>query len=321
MLNIKYPALYCPFPSAINPHYEAAYQHTLEWVRSFNIVTDESVYQRWRAINFSGWAARVYPHAPLEVLEICSDFTVWSFLADDELEEAGISKRPESLPLVQARYLDILKGAELTDSDTLLARALRDIRQRLLQHARSEWMLCFTAHIEDFFKGVLWEALNHSQGIRPDVATYIQIRELTIGSGLFFSLLHLTARLALPSEVMEHPMVKRLNLVANHIVGWMNDICSAEKEIREGSVHNLVVALQHQYQIPLQEAFERAAELHDAQVRTFIELSAHLPSFGAEIDANLQRYLSGLRFMMRGSLDWCLQSGRYWHTETMPSAA
>lgn len=308
---MKLPALSCPFTSGTNLHSETVYQHTLEWVRSFNLVTDESVYQHWRALNFSGWAAGAYPHASLEVLQICSDCLVWFTLLDDESEKAEIIKQPESLLLAHTRFLDILKGAELTDSDTPLARSWQDIRQRLLHYATSEWMLRFIGHTEEYFKGLLWEALNNSQGIRPDVATYIQIRELTMGAGQFFELIHLAERSALSSEVMEQPIVKRLNLVANHVVGWMNDIFSAEKEIREGQTHNLVVVLQHEYQISLQEALERATSLFNAEVQIFIELSTQLPSFGAKMDAYLQCYLSGLRFLIRSCMDWSLETRRY----------
>jgi 5-epi-alpha-selinene synthase len=272
-------------------------------------------------MNLPGWSAHTYPHAPLEILEIISEFMILMFLFDDECEKAAISKRSEWLAPTHARFVDILKGAELTDSDTLFARALADIRPRLLQYATSEWMLRFTGCVEDYFKGVLWEATNYSQEITLDVATYIQLGHLASGADFCFVFLYLTEQLALPFEVMEHPIVKRLYLAACHIAGWANDIFSAEKEIREGWDHNLVVILQNEHQLSLQEAIERAASLHDVEVRTFIELSAQLPSFGAEIDAELQRYLSALRFLMRGSLDWQQESLRYRPTETTPLAA
>jgi hypothetical protein len=34
MLNIKLPALYCPFSSVMNQYVEAAGQHSLDWGRS-----------------------------------------------------------------------------------------------------------------------------------------------------------------------------------------------------------------------------------------------------------------------------------------------
>jgi 5-epi-alpha-selinene synthase len=311
MLNIKYPALYCPFPSAINPHSEATYQHSLEWVRSFNLVTDESVYQRWRDLDLSGWAVYCCPQVSLEALKIISDCTVYLFLLDDECESAGASKQLEWLAAKQTRLIDILKGAELTDSDTLFAHALQNIRQRLLQFGTSEWMLGFTEEIERHLKGVLWEALNNSQGITPDLATYRQIRPLTCGLIPFFRLTLFAERIDLPTEIIKHTLVNQMEEVASLTIGWANDILSLEKEIMSGQSDNLVQILQHEYQIPLHEAIKRAASLHDTEVRTFIELSAQLPSFGAEIDANLQRYILGLHSWMRGNIDWSLKTRRY----------
>lgn len=313
MNNIKLPELYCPFPSAINQYAEAAGQHTLDWVRSFNLVTDESVYQSLRAATIYFLAARTHPSASLEVLEIVSDSLFWFGAFDDQFEKAGISKQSELLEPVHARLVEILKGAELTDVDMPVARSLRDIWQRLhqLPHATSELMLRFTKSMEDYLQAVRWEALNHSQEITLDVATYTKIRKVTIGFYPYICIIIIDNGIALPPEVIEHPIVKRLDLMATLLIGWSNDILSFEKDKRDGNTHNIVMVIQHEYQLPLQEAFDRAVELHDADMQIFIELSAQLPSFGAEIDANLQRYLSGLRSWIRGHLDWTLESPRY----------
>lgn len=318
MLNIKFPALYCPFPSAINQYAEAAGKHSLKWVRSFNLVIDESAYQSLRATKFHVLAARCYPNACLEALEVVCDYLVWIFIADDQFEEAGPRKQTELLQELHARLLDILKGAELTDFDTSVQIALRDIRLRLQQlpHATSELMLRFVENMTAYFEGVLCEVLNHLQGSVPDLATYMKLRSFTSAVFIYCDLIQIVDRIALPPEVIEHPTVKRLKLATNNVSTWANDIFSLQKEVGEGQTHNLVVVLQHEYQISVQEAVERAAEIHDAEVRTFIELSAQLPSFGAQIDAELQRYISGLCSWMRGCLDWYLETGRYCLTET-----
>lgn len=318
MLNIKFPALYCPFPSAINQYAEAAGKHSLKWARSFNLVIDESAYQSLRATKFHVLAARCYPNACLEALEVVCDYLVWIFIADDQFEEAGPRKQTELLQELHVRLLDILKGAELTDFDTSVQIALRDIRLRLQQlpHATSELMLRFVENMTAYFEGVLCEVLNHLQGSVPDLATYMKLRSFTSAVFIYCDLIQIVDRIALPPEVIEHPTVKRLKLATNNVSTWANDIFSLQKEVGEGQTHNLVVVLQHEYQISVQEAVERAAEIHDAEVRTFIELSAQLPSFGAQIDAELQRYISGLRSWMRGCLDWYLETGRYCLTET-----
>ncbi len=43
--------------------------------------------------------------------------------------------------------------------------------------------------------------------------------------------------------------------------------------------------------------------MHDAEIGAFAELAARLPSFGAEVDANLGRYVLALHARMHGMLD------------------
>ena len=312
MNNIELPVLYCPFPSAINQHCEAAYQHTFEWVRSFNLL-EELAFQKLFAANFHILIARAYPNVSLKALEILTDFMYWGTLLDDVFEKTSTSKQLEILELEQVRLLDILKGAELTEADMPAAFAWRDIVQRLhqLPCVTLEWMLYFEKHMEDYYQAVRWEALNNSQGIMPDIATYIEIRQLVFGIYPFLDMILIADCIPLPPEAIERPVVKRMVLAAINAMAWANDIFSFKREIKEGMLQNLVVVLQHKYQIPLEKALKHAIELHDAQVQNFIDLSVQLPSFGAEIDSNLQRYVLALRFWMRGHVDWMIESPRY----------
>jgi 5-epi-alpha-selinene synthase len=313
--DIKLPVLYCPFPSAINQHWEATEPHSFKWVRSFNLVTDESVYEIFRAEKFAILAARCYPTVSLEAIKILSNYIFWIAIADDYFEKVGINKQPQLLESVYAQLVDTFKkeGDSLLDADAPLALAFRDIWQKLYQlpNGTSELMLRFAKHTEDYLQGVHWEAMNNVQGIMPNLATYMKIRTFTVGGYIFFNLIQITDGIALPPEVIEHPILKLLELAVNNITIYVNDIFSIAKEMREGNPHNVVLILQHSYQISLQEALNRVAELHDAEVQNFIELAAQLPSFGSEIDANFQRYILSLRFWMRGHMDWAQESERY----------
>lgn len=314
MNNIKFPVLYCPFPSVINQHCETVCQHTLNWARSFNLVTDESVYQSLLKAKFDILTARTYPNASLEYLKIFNDFMVWSFLIDDLFEKAGIKKQPEILESWHAQLVEIMKNeVKLTDINMPAVQAWGNIMQKLhhLPYATSEWVLYFTKNMKDTFQGIRWEALNNSQRMIPDVTTFMKIRTFTSGMYPFIDLILIMDRIPLPLEIIEHPIVKRLALATNNIVSWSNDIFSFEKETRAGNNCNLVTVLRQEYQISLQEAFDRTAELHNAEVQLFINLSAQLPSFGTEIDTNLEHYLLGLRSWIRGNLDWSIETGRY----------
>jgi 5-epi-alpha-selinene synthase len=315
MNNIKFPVLYCPFDLAINRYCDAAYQHTLNWMQSFNFAVDKSVYQTLLVGKFHDLVARAYPYASLEDMEIITNLMFWNFFIDDQFEKAGVNKQPEILEPLKARLVELTKkDAELTDIDTPTVRAWGDFMQRLHHHpsATSESVLRFTKHIEDYFEAIYGEALNNSQEVILDVATFMKTRAFTIAAYPYLDLILMTDQIALPPEVFEHPIVQRLELATVNIIAWSNDLFSFNKERKAGHNNfNLVTVIQQEYQISLQQAFDHAAELHNTEVQLFIDLLAQVPSFGIEIDANLERYLLGLRFWIRGNLDWSAETRRY----------
>lgn len=307
--NFIPPALYCPFPAAVSKHAETVQQQNIEWVRRFNLLKGEGAYKPLSAAKFGSLVSRTYPHAPLEELQIVTDWTVWMFILDDLSET--LAKEPDSLAAMYSGFLDILKGVRAGEPENPLAVALQDIRSRLLQKATPAWMSRFIRTFEECCESWVWEARNLTNGTIPDVATYIQMRPFTGALMTVIEMIDITEGIDLSAEVRQHEAVQRLTLIANNVVNYPNDIFSVEKEIKAGEIHNLVLLLQREHQLSFQEAIDRAAEMHNSEVRAFIDLEKQLPSFGAQADWDLKRYLSALRFIMRGHLDWAQASGRY----------
>ncbi len=80
-------------------------------------------------------------------------------------------------------------------------------------------------------------------------------------------------------------------MIANNVISWSNDIIGLEIEMKRRDVHNLVLVLQQEYQLTLQEAINRAAELCNEEVRKFMDLESCRPSFGPVTDPKLQHYV------------------------------
>lgn len=313
--NMSLPSLFCPFPSAINKHAETVHQQTLKWVLCFNLVGGDEAYQRLCKSKFGWLVARAYPDAPLEELQIVSDWTIWLFILDDYFDE--LAKQPNQLADICTKFIDILKGSNVTIREETLADGLRDIRQRLLQKVTPEWMLRFIGRVEECLKSWVWEVTNRVYGITPDLATYIKMRPFTGGLYTVIEMIELTQKINLAKEVRENALVQSLTLITNNVVNYSNDIFSLYKEIKRGDVHNLVLIIQHQYQLHLQESIDRSIKLYNSQMQAFIDLEQHLPSFGTSVDCELTRYVSVLRSMMRGHLDWLWASGRYQPTSNV----
>jgi 5-epi-alpha-selinene synthase len=144
-------------------------------------------------------------------------------------------------------------------------------------------MLHFIRAVEECWNSWVWEATNRAKDMTPDVATYINMRPLTVALYPCLALLEIAEGIALPPEVWEHSVVRELELRTSSAVGWANDIISLKKELAEGESHNLVLLLHSQEGLPLQKAVERVAQMHDCQVKAFIALEQQLPSFGGQV--------------------------------------
>ncbi len=105
--------------------------------------------------------------------------------------------------------------------------------------------------------------------------------------------------------------MRRLTVASHRVVCWANDLASLKKELASGDVHNLVMVMARAEDLGLQEAVDRVARMHDAEVRTFVSLSSRLPSFEAVVDEHLGRYVAVLQARMRGNLDWSREAARY----------
>ena len=303
--------LYCPFRSDVNRHAEAVDQQTVAWARQLNLLSGEAAYRRIQATKVGWLTARVYPETPLHELQLLADWNTWLFAQDDECDELGVGKDPERLAAIHARSLEIVNGAEPLSTDGALVHGLYQLWQRTLQLAPREWRGRFIQHFQECLDASIWEANNRARGVTPDVAAYIAKRVYTGGLYIHVALLEVTDGIHLPTSVREHPTVQLLTRKSVNVVCWANDILSLAKEIKQGDVHNLVLTLRYKHALSLEEAIERAIALHNSEVRAFIDLESHLPSFEAAIDADLRRFVAILRSWMRGNLDWSYTSGRY----------
>ena len=316
MEQITLPELSYPFGSAISEHADEVHRGTLAWAWRYGLLSGDRAFRLFDATGLGRLVARTHPDSSLEDLKIISDWYTWLFLQDDMRDEAEVGRRPGELSEIDARFLDLLEGGEPTPLDIPLARALHDLSCRLRAHLRENdisevWMRRLVRAVGEHLEATLWEAANRARGTAPAPEAYVRMRPLTGGLSIVTELVEIVEGIHLPQDVRDHPTVRRLTDASHNVVCWANDVLSLEKELRHGEVNNLVVVLRDAHGLGLQEALNRAVEMHDAEVGAFVELSGRLPRFGSAVDAKLERYASSLRARMRGVLDWSRESGRY----------
>ena len=104
--------------------------------------------------------------------------------------------------------------------------------------------------------------------------------------------------------------IPKLEELTCRSVGWANDIFTYEKEVKYGEVHNLVLVLMDESSLALSEAIQRAAAIHDKEVRSFLAAQAELEPV-VQNHEGLDAYVGILRQWIRGHLDWAKETGRY----------
>lgn len=311
MESFVMPELFCPFPSAINPHIETVQDQTIVWASRFQMINTPQLQERFNRAQFSRVIGRAYPNAAQADLRLICDWNTALFVWDDHCDEAQLGHQPELLRKRGDQLLDVLLGTAPSDPDDDVIRAFANVGHRLRQRMPQAWVRRFAHDVQEYVEGTVWEAQNRAQGNVPDVASYMRMRRLAGALYPYFDFADMTEQIELPIHIRKHPIVERLTMMAGNIVVWANDIFSLEKELRHGDVHSLVIVMQRQHQLTWQAAIDQAAELHNLEVSNFIELATRLPVFGPTIDEPLQRYIDVLRSWMRGNIDWSCETGRY----------
>ena len=92
------------------------------------------------------------------------------------------------------------------------------------------------------------------------------------------------------------------------------DLFSYNVEQSKGDTHNMIVVVQHQENLELQEAVDYVGDLCLGCIDRFTALRKVLPSWGPEIDAQLEVYIDGLGDWMIGNLVWSFETERYFGT-------
>ncbi|WP_437589190.1 terpene synthase family protein [Sorangium sp. So ce1000] len=303
--------LWCPFGSEISPHAADVDRGALAWARKFGLIKWNEPPASARSFEYGALAARAYPKAEKERLQIAADWVSWLFLMDDECDETGVGGDPELLMCVHERLLAVLRGAPPCTNDHQLVHSLHDLRMRMVECDPSAWLSRFAYAVEEYFAANRWEARNRMLGVIPSVSDYQAMRAHTGAVFACFELTQITDGIRLPAEVRRDAGVQRLALLANCTICWCNDILSASKEARQGDVHNLVIVLKNERRLSDDEAVREAVRVHNGTVRAFVEQAVALESFGAEVDAELSRYVACLRSWMRANLDWSWTALRY----------
>lgn len=76
--------------------------------------------------------------------------------------------------------------------------------------------------------------------------------------------------------------------------------------------HNIVTSIIQEHEMNVPEAMQWLEDFGRHRVNTFLDGFEELPSWGPEIDRDVQKYIESIGYLVRGADAWSYESERYW---------
>lgn len=302
-------AVRCPFDLSLNPNGPAAQRSSVRWLQQ---MYGDGVSEGNTARSRMSWiVAGFYPDADLRRLSIATDYISWAFRVDDLADETPAGHRPTELIEIFERYEGVFQGASISRRADPSVRALADIVERLARESTPEQLGAFFDANRAYFGAMLWEANNRAQKCVPDEAAFLLLRPAAGAVPPFLQLIEPLNSIRLPLRASRNESIQEMTRLAGRVTCWINDVLSYEKERKAGDVHNLAIVYEEHRNLRPGDALASAVSFANSEIDDFIYLADSLPSFGADLDVEVSRYVRTLQSMMRVTLDWTLGSTRY----------
>jgi 5-epi-alpha-selinene synthase len=265
---------------------------------------------------------RFFPWAQTLELELIADFTSWLFWHDDVCDESTLGEDAEALAQRFDALLGILTRRTRPRPEDAFDTSLEDLRDRFERAAPSwGWYVRVVRSIQEYFEGCVWESVNRGRRAVPGVGVFVPMRRFAGGMHIYCDFVELANRAELPLVARGHREVARLRELTMNVACWHNDLFSVQKELAYGDVHNLVLVLAKERSLDIEEATAVAIAHANSEVALFAPTRARIPGFGVETDLVLEAYQKGLGALMRGNLDWSIETGRYRRAVSAPPKA
>ncbi len=178
------------------------------------------------------------------------------------------------------------------------------------------------------------EAEYRERGEVLDMESFKHLRRENSAIRLCFGLFEYSLGIDLPDEIFEHPIFESLYWATADMVCWANvrhsfpfskletnpvvltdtsqDVYSYNMEQAKGHTgNNIVTVLMKARGCDLQTASDIIGAHYAELMERYLADRERLPSFGAEIDADVRLYVRAMENWPIGNLEWSFETNRY----------
>ncbi|KAJ5247787.1 terpene cyclase [Penicillium chermesinum] len=312
---VQLPDLFILFLSeapAVNPHYANVKGESEKWIAETCCMNDRSR-KILTKTNFALFLSIAAPEARVEELRTLFDWGNWVFPFDDMFDNGHLKDDVQNGQIM----IDALMHRMRDDKAELpapLQSPLIDVHnsvwERVVEGAPRGVQKRFARAMADYSHGVISQVEVCSSGENVSLEEVLALRRHSAGVSPLFPLIEYAHRLRIPDQVFECPSIKEIERVGIDFVVLQNDILSYWKEEKEGVIHNLVAVCRNAG-MSAQAAFDHLGYMLQTRYRDWYLALASLPSWGNEIDAEVQNYIRGVQNVVKANLHWSFSSGRY----------
>ncbi|GAA0548574.1 terpene synthase family protein [Chitinophaga japonensis] len=315
MKTLPFPRISYPFTYGMNPHTAAVDVYTINWAVKYDLIENEAMLARYRQMQLNALVGRLYYSAGFQALRLLADYNFLFFIMDDRCDAVPRGQKKvywegntARLTAVMDQHKRVFRG-----EGHPFEVAFSDAWERTQHAADAEWRSWFAATIREYFHACIWEAGNLDAGTPPTLEKYLAMRPYIAAAPFNVCAITYAENIRLPYEVYRHPVVRQLMHLPARIVCWVNDLFSLRKEQQAGDMHNLVLVLQQERGLSMEAAMEAAACIHAEDMAQYLRLEQQLPVLDKATGKELARYLTYLRAMISGNLEWStVDTNRYY---------
>ncbi|VDC01312.1 unnamed protein product [Peniophora sp. CBMAI 1063] len=298
-----------PWPRHLNKHYPEVKAASADWARSFGAFSKKAQYAYDRC-DFNLLASFAYPDHSAAHLRTGCDMMNHFFYYDEYSDVAP----PEEVQVMADVIMDAMYNPHKPrpQGEWVGGEVTRQFWELAIKTASPGSQKRFLESYAQYTQAVVQQAEDrHNKHVR-NVDEYFYVRRDTIGAKPSFAVLELD--LNLPQEVMDHPVIKEMEILSIDMIILGNDIASYNLEQARGDDnHNIITTVMHQYNTDVQGAMDWVENHHRGLEERFLELYYHhVPKYHSyHIDSDLARYVDGIGNWVRASDQWGFESERY----------
>ncbi|MFE3583285.1 terpene synthase family protein [Streptomyces vinaceus] len=297
-----------PFPSAVSPDGDTAEVHTIAWLLDYGLLRNEAEAQYLKAMRLGEAAARWFPEARGDDLNLACDYNALISMVNDQVDSAA-GQRAEQAKAICNDLLDLFRSNHQIEPTTPYGAAWCDLWKRQADGMSPAWQARHLRNTEAFIGSWLDDERIHRTF--SSIERYME-RRLIANSGehAYLSLAERVGHYEVPEQVLASPLIQQLIEEAIKFSLLPNDVYSAEREESRGETDNILLVIEHatgctraqavaDVQAMVQDASERFLLL-ETEVPRLCDTLALIPPERAAVTALIR----AARYIGRGCYDW-----------------